>query len=961
MSHRHDDSESEEGAPGVSELGLTRRTFGQAVLGALAGAALSGCDLQAPPEWIVPYVDRSPEIVPGVPLFFATGTEREGYGVGLVARSREGRPVKLEGNPLHPFSLGGTSAVEQAALWDLYDPDRLSTLKGPAGSSYAAFARGLAAATPPGGRGLHLLLPPTSSLLVADLLERLAILLPEASVRFDPSLAPVERWEGAATAFGGAYEVHRDLTKAEVVLAVGSDFLMEGPFALRASRELAARRAIRDPNDAMSRLYAVETPLTVTGAYADHRLAARDHDVSLFPAQLLRALARRGLEVPEALRVPLDAIPAPDEAQRPFLEALADDVLLHRGKAVVWVGDRRSAEAHVVGHALEALVGGEVVRLTPSPIVAAGVADFDLGGLLDALDAGAVDTLITFGTNPAFTLPAELRFEERMRRARRRVALASHRDETAAAATWVVPMAHFLERWDVLRAPDGTLTFVQPLIRPIAHGQTIDDLLGILVGDTTTGRDRVERFAERSRLGRAGLDAALRDGIVRGSAFRTQRATIDWGAVASAIQTLAETARAARRKAGIELHVLPDPRIGRGAEANNGWLRELPDPITKTVWDNAAILAPETAKRLDVEPGDVLALTHGGGSVELPAYVQIGQAEGTIVTWAGYGRREGGRLATRGGVDVGAMWSLDRSAPTMVHARRTGRHELVVVLQTHSLEHDEPIAIRADQAYYAAHPEFTEPYDETPPSLYPEQLPKTHQWAMAIDLSKCTGCSACVVACEVENNTPVVGKVQAARGRHMHWLRIDRYYSGEASNPDVSMQPMLCQHCEKAPCEYVCPTAATVHSSDGLNQMVYNRCVGTRFCQNNCPYKIRRFNYFDYNREVEPIETLRMNPEVTVRARGVMEKCTYCVQRLRAAEDHAHAEGREVIDGEVQTACQQACPTRAIEFGLMSDPRSEVGRWFANPRTYRVLNHLGTRPRTRYLARIDNPNPDLEP
>ena len=413
-------------------------------------------------------------------------------------------------------------------------------------------------------------------------------------------------------------------------------------------------------------------------------------------------------------------------------------------------------------------------------------------------------------------------------------------------------------------------------------------------------------------------------------------------------------------RTALELDVLPDPRLGTGSDGNVPWLLELPEPVSKLVWDNALLVAPALAKREGLTTGDVVRVSRRGDHVEIPVLVQPGQAPGAVCAWLGWGR-SGAESNVRGkGVDVSPLRMAESPFLVVgVKLEKTGRRHQLVTTQQEGSQHGRPIALRKSRAEWKAEPDFARPQNEDPDSILPDRLHGSPQWGMAIDLSKCTGCSTCVIACQVENNVPVVGKGQVALGREMHWLRIDRYYEGSEDNPRVDSQPMACQHCEKAPCEYVCPVNATVHSPDGLNEMVYNRCVGTRFCSNNCPYKVRRFNFYNYNQHPPPILELSKNPDVTVRGRGVMEKCTYCVQRIRRAQIDARIARKRLADGDVVTACQQACPTRAIEFGDVSDPRSKVSQAQHNRRAYAVLNEVGTVPRTRYLARIDDENPEV--
>jgi molybdopterin-containing oxidoreductase family iron-sulfur binding subunit len=949
----------------VPVAALSRRRFLGAFGASVASLGVEACS-KPDREDIVPYVRRPPEVTPGVPRFYATSTTRQGYGFGLLAESHVGRPTKVEGHPKHPASLGATSAREQASVLTLYDPDRARTfLHGQAPKSfhdfvYAAGPESGAPLVPPKGAGLALLLEPTSSPLVTALLDRVRERHPGVSVHYFAPCSAVDRWEGSKRAFGSVYEPEFRFDRAEVVLALDADFLANQPMSVAWARAFMSQRRLEHPTDRMNRLYVVESGVTVTGSVADHRLAipashtgaaaaalfALVHDLSGAGASPARAAADRFLA---------------SAPHRPFLEALARDLVKHKGRVAVVVGDRQPPEVHALGHALNAALGafGTTVGFTRSPIAEAGTDAHRIEPLLHALDGGAVETLFVLGGNPAYYLPRDARWHERARKARERVLLSLYRNETSADATWFLPATHYLEQWGDCRAYDGTVSFIQPLIRPLYGGKSVEEVLAVLLGDPDPdARSLLEDFWTKRPGGShvTHLSDALQEGLLPGTAESPVNAvTLNQDEVARAIAALSLP------HAGIEVDVAPDPRMGAGDLSNNAWLQELPEPITKTVWGNAALVAPSLAERMDLETGDVVALRSGELSVKLPVFVQPGHAPDAVTVWLGYGRGGSESVAAGVGVDVSPLRSLD--APWTIQGARlekTGESELVVQTQTETRQHDRPLYLRRTLDEWAKEPGFAEEHDVPPTTILPNRLTGSPQWGMAIDLNVCTGCSACVIACQAENNIPVVGKSGVHLRREMHWLRIDRYYEGTDDDPRIDLQPMLCQHCEKAPCEYVCPVNATVHSPDGLNEMVYNRCVGTRFCSNNCPYKVRRFNFFKYTNE--PPETVRMvmNPDVTVRGRGVMEKCTYCVQRIREAEIHARIEGRPVRDGEVMTACQQACPPRAIEFGLVSDPQSPVSKWRANARTYGVLNDQGTYPRTRYLARISNPNPELE-
>lgn len=919
--------------PDLSLDRLTRRRFlGAGALSAVA-SVLPGCG-DPPPEYIVPYVERPLEVTPGVSRYYATAALRDGIAIGILAASRDGRPIKIEGNPDHPSSLGATGPVEQALSYTLYDTDRLRSIqRGNAPASFDALSRALQ-----GAKALHLFLPATSSPLVETLLGRLTELRSDTQVHFDPSGLPTSEWSATRQVFGRVLAPQYRFDIADRVLTLDADILSCEPGSLHWSRQWATRRTA---DAAMTRCYAVDPTPTGTSAAFDHRLAVRASEVGRIAAGLLGALD------------PAHAVWLHRTPHRQWIEAVARDLAQHRGRTLVVAGPAQPAHVHVLSFAINAVLGsfGNTIAFTRSPWIQAGERSFDPQPLFDALDAGAVETLFIGGTNPAYTING---FEEWARRARERVVLSLYPTETTRIATWRVPELHILERWGDARGHDGTWTLVQPLIRPLFGGVALERLLLAMVGEREEVRQRLV-----SSLAESGHDlrSVLARGFVEGSAFPIESVEPSLEAVPRALAELDRDPGFAEQ--AFELVVRPDPRLGYGAHAENAWLQELPETMSKLVWDNAALMAPADAAAFGLRTGDVIEVVTPAGTVRLPVQPIAGHARHTVVVWRGFGRREGGRSARGVGVDVGPV----AIAPWIrALVKKTDQHYRLAHTQHHfELPPDEvPVALWTNLGRFQANPTFAERHDETPPSLHPDRLRGRPQWAMAIDLSLCIGCQSCVVACQVENNVPIVGKAQVALGREMHWLRIDRYVKEEGGESRTVLQPMACVHCEKAPCEYVCPVNATVHSPDGLNEMVYNRCIGTRFCSNNCPYKVRRFNWYDFHANEEQPQTLKYNPDVTVRARGVMEKCTYCVQRIRRAGIDARRERRELEDDDVVPACAQACPTDAIVFGDKSARRSKVSRRLSDKRAYGVLNNLGTRPRTRYLVRVDNPNPELE-
>jgi molybdopterin-containing oxidoreductase family iron-sulfur binding subunit len=957
---------SDEGAGSklVPASRLSRRRFVESIGVGIAALAANACT-RTPRGEIVPYVHRPPEVVPGIARFYATTTTRDGYGFGLLARSHEGRPTKLEGHPDHPASLGATGVREQASLFSLYDPDRARgfTNRGlPADWEEFELAFRPGGAAPwmkARGEGLALVLEPSASPLRAALVERLRDRHPQMSITHCSTSGTVQRWAGSKRAFGAAYDVQYRLANADVVVFLDGDLCGNEPMAIPWARDFADRRRATKPGTPPPRVYAVETAMTLAGAAAEHRIAVPASGVGAIAAALFSAVAGSiahpaSATAANAARRFLHSTP-----HRAFIDALAHDLVRRPGRSAVVVGERQPEQVHVLGHALNALLGafGSTVDFTTPALPDAGADAYSIDGLLSALDGNDVDTLLVLGPNPAYTLPSDARWAARSGRARERVHLSLYENETSQDATWFLPAAHFLERWGDERAYDGTVSFVQPLIDPLYGGKSVEQVLATILGEAAEARALLERHWTPHLGARATertFAEALERGVLRDTASPRSTPALGWDAVSAALEGVQTPG------SGLELDVALDSRLGDGDAANNPWLQELSEPLTKVVWGNAALFAPRTASRLGFEEEDLVAIERAGKRITLPVLVDPGHAEDAVTVWLGFGRRAGGRVAQGVGADAAALRAL--GSPWFVRGvtvKKTGDRGSVVRTQTEAGLHDRPIVLRKTLAEWTKEPDFARELNHDVPTILPERLGKGRQWGMAIDLNACVGCGACMMACAVENNIPNVGKENVELSREMYWIRIDRYYRGSPDAPVVDFQPMACQHCERAPCEYVCPVNATVHSPDGLNEMVYNRCVGTRFCSNNCPYKVRRFNFFNYNKDVP--ETLRMgkNPDVTVRARGVMEKCTYCVQRIRRAEIKERVSGQPLHDGDIVTACEQACPTRAITFGDIDEKGSRVARLHSDVRAYGVLIEVGTLPRTRYLARIDDPNPEL--
>ena len=956
---------------------LGRRKFLTLMAASLALGGIGGCT-RPPQEQIVPYVKAPEELVPGKPLFYATAMPRGGYALGLLVESHMGRPTKVEGNPEHPASLGATDAIAQASILSLYDPDRSQTVRyRGAISTWDKFLTEMVGQrerlVASRGAGLRILTETVTSPTLSGQLGALLEELPEARWhQFDPSARDNVRL-GARQAFGQDADVVYHFDKAAVVLSLDADFLLALPGSVRYARDFIDRRRVSAGDATMNRLYVVESTPTITGAMADHRLPLRPSQVE----PLVRAIAGRlGIE---RVNAPAELPAGISEA---WLSAVVQDLQEHRGTSLVIAGGGQPPEVHALAHAINAAlenVGQSVSYI--QPVEAQPVAHHQsLAELLADMEGGRVETLVILGGNPVYSTPARLGFAGKLKQVPRKIHLSEYDDETSFLCDWHIPAAHYLESWSDARAYDGTGTILQPLIAPLYGGKTAHEALAVLQGQTGRSPFEIVQQHWKAQLGEESFGQAwkkaVHDGVVagrervQGSGFRVQG-----GEVRSQ-----ESGGRGQESGTFEVEIRLDATLGDGSMANNGWLQELPKPLSKIVWDNVASVSVATAERLGVANGDVIEITLDGRSLKAPAWITPGQPDDCIGLTLGYGRTRSGRVGTLVGYRAAEIMPADGSRFAIgASVRRTGQtHQVSTTQNHHAMEGRDIVRVSTRKQVASAaeranaergvrnaelpdtpHSALRTPHSEELPSLYPEYDYPANAWGMVIDQSACIGCNACVVACQAENNIPIVGKEQIAVGREMHWLRIDRYHVGGLDNPETYFQPMMCVHCEKAPCEVVCPVAATVHDSEGTSNMIYNRCVGTRYCSNNCPYKVRRFNYLQYSDETTPSLKLLRNPDVTVRSRGVMEKCSYCIQRISAGRIAAKVDGRPIADGQVVTACQQACPTRAIVFGNLNDPQSQVRRLKESPLNYGVLAELNTQPRTTYLARVANPHPDL--
>jgi MoCo/4Fe-4S cofactor protein with predicted Tat translocation signal len=963
-----------------------RRNFLKLMSASLAFAGLTGCTVQ-PKEYLVPYVKPPDGLIPGKPQFYATAMTMGGVANGLLVESREGRPIKIEGNPDHPASLGGTTVFEQASVLNLYDPDRSQTtlyLGDPrtAGDFLNELRAQMDGQRTKGGSGLRILTETITSPTFADLMKRVLTEFPQARWHvYEPSSRDGARM-GGQMAFGSFVNQVYQFDKADVVLSLDADFLTSGPGSVRYARDFINRRRLVDGATGMNRLYVIESTVTTTGAKADHRLPSKASDVEAFALAVAAAAGVGGL--------PTSSVSG--DVQK-FATAVANDLKAHAGKSIVLAGDHQPASVHAIANAINGALGnyGQTIIVT-DPIEANPVDQLaSITELVRDMNDEKVDVLVIIGGNPVYHAPIfkdrngqDLTFEQALQKVAWRAHTGLYNDETAAHCHWHIAESHYLESWGDARSYDGTVSLIQPLIQPIYNGRSPYELLAVMVNQGGKSPYDTVRDYWKTQLGANFEQAwkqALHDGFIANTALPAKGGTAGTG-WASSFQPIKTGAK--------EIVFRLDPSVHDGRFANNSWLQELPKPINKITWDNFAVVSPKTADDLNLNQKEepyqdfarMLTVSHAGKQLELPVWVQPGHPDNSVTVYLGYGRRRAGNVGNGLGFNTYVLRTADAPliATQNVDFTPSGNTYQLATTQEHfnidasGIEvkafisdpndlADRHIVRTANLGEYQKDPHGLHHGAHKPGkelTMYPGyDYSQGYAWGMAIDMQACIGCNACVVACVSENNIAVVGKEGVTRGRHMYWLRIDTYFRGGAVNPEVYFQPMLCQHCELAPCEPVCPVNATVHDAEGLNVQVYNRCVGTRYCSNNCPYKVRRFNYLLYGDwETASLKNMR-NPEVTMRSRGVMEKCTFCTQRIQAAKIEAEKQDRRVQDGEVQTACQTACPTDAIIFGDLNDPNARVAKLKKEPRNYEVLGDLNTRPRTSYLGAIKNPSAEL--
>ena len=931
----------------------SRRTFLRVMGAAIVMAGAAGCTRQ-PKETIVPYVRQPEEVIPGKPLFYATAMPGPGgIATGVLVESHLGRPTKIEGNTQHPASLGATDTFMQASVLTMYDPDRSQTvMKDGAISGWGGFMTAIIGARDSGdkkGDGFRLLTGTVTSPTLASQIQLFLSTYPGARWHQSEPCARHSVAAGSMAAFGKLFNTIYRFDRADVIVSLDADFLCSGmPGGLRYARDFAARRRAAAESSSVNppRLYAAEGTPSITGSMADHHFRMPTGTVPSFASQLAQGLT---------------TAPTGTDPNAAAVRAIVKDLQAHRGSSIVIAGEYQPPEVHAIAHAMNQMLGnaGKTVLYT-EPVEASPVDQVaSLTQLVNDIRAGGVQTLMMMGGNPVYDAPADLDFLEALKRVKLRAHLGLHYNETAEWCHWHVPEAHYLESWSDARAYDGTVSILQPLIAPLYDSKSPLEIMSLLSGGGgQTPHDVVRAYWQAQHNTKDFEDfwrTSLYNGTVDGTAFPPL--TPPTAKMPAPIAAAAST--------GLEIVIRPDPAVGDGAFSNNSWLQEMPKPQNKMTWDNAVWISPRSADHYGVKTGDIVELSVSGRKVDGALWILPSHADDSVTIHLGYGRTRAGRVANGVGFNAyplrasNALW-LARGAAI---ARKSGGYAFASTQHTQSMEERDPFRA-ATYAEYRRNPEFADPEEHKVPegmTMFPMWQYPAHKWGMSIDLNACVGCQACTVACQAENNIAVVGKEEVAKGRHMNWMRVDRYYEGDLSDPRATyFQPVPCMQCENALCELVCPVAATVHSAEGLNEMVYNRCVGTRYCSNNCPYKVRRFNFFLYSDwDTESLWGVR-NPDVSVRSRGVMEKCTYCVQRINEAKIEAEKQDRPLHDGEIVTACQQACPTQAIIFGDLNDSSSRVAQLKQEQRNYSLLEELDTRPRTTYLARLRNPNPDLE-
>jgi MoCo/4Fe-4S cofactor protein with predicted Tat translocation signal len=943
--------------PGGTEVldGQSRRNVLKVMAASFGLAGLAAC--RRPVEHILPYSHGVEDLIPGQAYYYSTVVSLAGQATGLLVETHDGRPTKIEGNPDHPMSLGAATAMQQAAILSLYDPDRSARFLEngkPTSKSWKEFDAFLKSISLGDGSGLRFLSETVNSPSLSAVRDAAIRKFPKAKwVEYEPTAGD----NGTELAFGQKLTVHPQYDKAKVVLALDADFLgLDSPTPLP-TKQFSKRRRIASEEDLekMNRLYMVEAQFSITGMNADHRLRLKPSEVQQFATDLAASLgAAPGLNVVGG-----------GDRRAKFLAAAVKDLKSAGAEALVVAGPRQPAAVHALAALINQSLGSAAVMYTKAD---AASSINGLKALATEMTSGQVSTLFILGGNPGYSAPADLQFMAAVSKVANSVHLGEEEDETAAASKWHVPQAHFLEQWSDARALDGTVSIQQPLIDCMYGGKTPAEMVALVIdGPDKKAYDIVRKYwlaQMPSKDAEKAWRKALNDGVVAAAKpAESAKVSVDAKKLAAALAAEPKAASST----GLEVAFVPSSSTWDGRFANNGWMQEAPDPISKLVWGNAAMMSPATAKAQNVADSEIVTISRGNYKVDAAVMVQPGLADGVIAMSLGYGRTKCGRVGTDVGFNANLLRTSDgfwfASGFSVASTGRTYKHATTQERGLAEHQNDRPIVREVVLDEYKKNPKVIEEMNEEGSlhSIYPEfAYNQGNQWGMAIDLSSCTGCNACVVACQAENNIPVVGRDQVMRGREMHWIRMDRYYTGTEDEPRAVAQPLPCMQCENAPCENVCPVAATSHSPEGLNDMAYNRCVGTRYCANNCPFKVRHFNFLNFHKHEPALISMAYNPDVTVRMRGVMEKCTYCVQRIQETKIKAKGDGRRAIpDGEIKTACQQTCPAEAIVFGNINDPQSRVSKLKRQERNYAMMAELDIKPRTTYLAKVHNPNPEL--
>ncbi len=949
---------------------VDRRDFLRFMGASILMASLGGCrSVFMEDQNFVPYVKNPENMVPGNPLYYATNHSLSGYASSVLVRSDMGRPMKIDGNP----AVGrGCNSITQASILDMYDPDRSKQVleKGVVSTwdaFFKEFRKALENSKSTGGSGVRVVTEFTGSPSFIALMNKAKELYPNMEWI---SYEPVSRdnvFQGAMLAYGKKVETTYHLKNAKTVVSFDADFLESMPGALKMSADFMGSRKVEGNKADFNRLYSFESAPSLTGANADHKWPVKASEMESLIGYIAGLLGVPGVSGGSL----------PDGVSSKAVDAMAKELLANKGKCAIIPSDFLSAKCHAVVHGLNQVLGnaGSTVVYTDPVVAGCGESNNKMHQLVQEMNAKKVDVLLMFGNNPVFNAPADFAFKDALKNVPLKAYWGLHEDETSKVSDWHLPAAHFLEVWSDGRDVDGSVYLGQPLISAPLYSscRSKDSILArlFLPSGTLKGKSEepfaseevLKNYWEKSSSSNnfeSFWKRSLEKGLVGGTSLPSTSVNLN----------LDVHCKESGSNNDLELMFRPDPTVYDGRYANNGWLQELPKPLTKLTWDNTVQVSPKLAEKLNLNAEDVVALTLSGRKVEGAVWIVPGMPDNSVLVHLGYGRVRCGQVSRDAGFDAYQLRSSDALwNATGVKIEKVGKKYDLASTQMHQSMEGRDLVRSGTVAELEKNPTFSpEHVHHKHMSMYPEDVfpDKGYQWAMVVDLNQCTGCGSCVTACQVENNIAVIGKDQTRRGRHMHWLRIDTYFGprdgkGDLDNPSVHFQPIACMHCEKAPCEPVCPVAATNHSHEGLNQMVYNRCIGTRYCSNNCPYKVRKFNYLNFNDNWDfPTKNLLNNPRVTVRGRGVMEKCSYCVQRINAARIVAKRENREIKDGEVVVACQEACSTDAITFGNKNDANSAVSKMRKEPRNYLLLEELNAVPRTTYLGKVRNPNPEIE-